>query len=128
MNPGIRKSAGRPSGRSPKRTDGLRPSGTNIGPEAPIAGTEKERIAMNKKPVALVTGAGRGIGRGIALELAAEGFDIAGCDIVYEPKNAKSGLFEVKKAVDRIPDAAFHPDPGRRVRSRRTGANPRRGL
>ena len=38
---------------------------------------------MERKRVALVTGAGRGIGRGIALELAREGFKIAGCDIVY---------------------------------------------
>jgi 3-oxoacyl-[acyl-carrier protein] reductase len=32
---------------------------------------------MNQKPVAVVTGASRGIGRGIAIALAAEGFDIA---------------------------------------------------
>jgi len=64
---------------------------------------------MNRKPVALVTGAGRGIGRGIALELAAAGFDIAGCDILYEPKDTKTGLFEVKKAFGRIKGAVFHP-------------------
>jgi NAD(P)-dependent dehydrogenase (short-subunit alcohol dehydrogenase family) len=32
---------------------------------------------MNNKPVAVVTGASRGIGRGVAIALAAEGFDIA---------------------------------------------------
>ena len=32
---------------------------------------------MNNKPVAVITGASRGIGRGIAISLAAEGFDIA---------------------------------------------------
>jgi 3-oxoacyl-[acyl-carrier protein] reductase len=32
---------------------------------------------MNNKPVAVVTGASRGIGRGVAISLAAEGFDIA---------------------------------------------------
>jgi NAD(P)-dependent dehydrogenase (short-subunit alcohol dehydrogenase family) len=67
---------------------------------------------MNKKPVALVTGAGRGIGRGIALELSLAGFDIAGCDIVYEPKNTKTGLFEVKKALGKIKGAAFLPVRG----------------
>ncbi len=55
---------------------------------------------MHEKPVALVTGAGRGIGRGIALELAREGFAVAGCDIVYEPGNLATGLYEVKAAVE----------------------------
>ena len=54
---------------------------------------------MLDKPVALITGAGRGIGRGIVLELAKEGFAIAGFDIVYEPNNRASGLFEVEAAV-----------------------------
>ncbi|MDD8014374.1 MAG: SDR family NAD(P)-dependent oxidoreductase, partial [Acidobacteriota bacterium] len=48
------------------------------------------------KPVALVTGAGRGIGRGIAIELARSGFNIAANDIVYEPEVLTSGLMEVK--------------------------------
>jgi 3-oxoacyl-[acyl-carrier protein] reductase len=55
---------------------------------------------MHHKPVALITGAGRGIGRGIALELAGEGFALAGCDIVFEPGNLVEGLFEVKAAVE----------------------------
>lgn len=54
---------------------------------------------MNKRPVALITGAGRGIGRVIALELANSGFDIAGVDIVFEPENKKAGLFEVQSLV-----------------------------
>ena len=57
---------------------------------------------MSKKPVALITGAGRGIGRGIALELAKEGFAIAGCDIIYKPRDEKAGLFEVKEEVKRL--------------------------
>lgn len=60
---------------------------------------KKER---RSKPVAVVTGAGRGIGRGIVLALAREGFDVAGIDIVFEPRNKKKGLFEVKKEVEKI--------------------------
>ena len=32
---------------------------------------------MNDKPVAVITGASRGIGRSVAIALAAEGYDIA---------------------------------------------------
>ncbi len=52
---------------------------------------------MTDKKVALVTGAGQGIGRGIALALAAEGFAVAGNDIRFEPENTRSGLFEVSQ-------------------------------
>ncbi len=62
------------------------------------------------KPVAVVTGAGRGIGRGIVLALAAEGYDVAGLDIVYEPKNKAEGLFEVKAACAKL-GARFLPVP-----------------
>ena len=62
-------------------------------------------------PVALITGAGRGIGRGIALELAREGYAVAGCDIVFDPGNAAAGLFEVKAAVEAL-GAAFLPVAG----------------
>ncbi len=60
------------------------------------------------RPVALVTGAGRGIGRGIALALAAEGCDIAGNDIVYESQNPRTGLFQVRDEV-RALGARFLP-------------------
>ena len=62
----------------------------------------------NKKrkspPAALVTGAGQGIGRGIVLALAREGYDIAGIDIVFDPRNRnrKKGLFEVKEKVEKL--------------------------
>jgi len=57
---------------------------------------------MKKRPAALITGAGRGIGRGITLSLAQSGFDIAGNDIIWEPDNEKSGLFEVKRRVEKF--------------------------
>jgi NAD(P)-dependent dehydrogenase (short-subunit alcohol dehydrogenase family) len=54
---------------------------------------------MNSKPVALITGASRGIGRAIALMLASEGYDIAAvartpdseCMLSLQPEIEKAG-------------------------------------
>lgn len=54
---------------------------------------------MSDTKVALVTGAGQGIGRGICLGLAESGFDIIGVDILADPDNTQKGVFEVKERV-----------------------------
>jgi len=66
---------------------------------------------MNNKPVALITGCGRGIGRGIAIELAKNGFSIAGNDVIFDPNNKEVGLFEVKEKIE-VSGASFFPVQG----------------
>jgi NAD(P)-dependent dehydrogenase (short-subunit alcohol dehydrogenase family) len=66
---------------------------------------------MGKRPVAFITGASRGIGRGIALELAKSGYDLAGNSRVCEPQNTESGLFEVQRRVEEL-GADFLPVQG----------------
>jgi len=56
-------------------------------------------MSSQDKPVALVTGAGQGIGRGIALRLAEDGFALAINDVVADPANVKQGAYEVKAAI-----------------------------
>ena len=55
---------------------------------------------MRGKPAALVTGAGLGIGRAIAIELAKTGYDIAGVDIEFDSQNSSMGLREVQQKVE----------------------------
>jgi NAD(P)-dependent dehydrogenase (short-subunit alcohol dehydrogenase family) len=66
---------------------------------------------MTGKPVAFITGASRGIGRGIAIELAKHGYDLAGNARVLEPHNTESGLFEVKQRIEEL-GAKFLPIRG----------------
>jgi len=64
-----------------------------------------------KKPVAFITGASRGIGRGIAIELARQGYDLAGNSRSFDPQDTARGLLEVKQRVEEL-GAAFLPLQG----------------
>ena len=53
-------------------------------------------------PIAFVTGASRGIGRGIAIALATQGYDVAGAATKLDPGNTQAGLFEVKARIEEL--------------------------
>jgi 3-oxoacyl-[acyl-carrier protein] reductase len=65
----------------------------------------------SKRPVALITGASRGIGRGIALELAKQGYDVAGNSRAFDSSDRTSGIFEVKERIEEL-GARFLPLQG----------------
>ncbi len=50
--------------------------------------------------VALVTGAGQGIGRGIAMQLARDGYTVVVNDVVADPQDTASGAYEVKRTIE----------------------------
>jgi NAD(P)-dependent dehydrogenase (short-subunit alcohol dehydrogenase family) len=52
---------------------------------------------MNNKPVAVITGASRGIGRAVAIALAAEGFDIVGIARSLDSEGMESLPSEIEK-------------------------------
>lgn len=52
------------------------------------------------KPVALVTGASRGIGRAIALKLAESGHTVIICSRTADPSNLDKGAYEVKNTIE----------------------------
>ena len=51
-------------------------------------------------PVALVTGASRGIGRGIAFRLAREGFTVVINSRTADPDNRTKGAYEVQRSIE----------------------------
>ncbi|NLF31912.1 MAG: 3-ketoacyl-ACP reductase [Planctomycetes bacterium] len=56
-------------------------------------------MTVSDRPVALVTGAGQGIGRGIAMRLAADGYAVVINDVVADPHNTEQGAYEVKATI-----------------------------
>ena len=63
-------------------------------------------MAAQTARVALVTGSGRGIGRGIALQLAQDGYTVVINDVVGDPADTESGAYEVKKTIEDAGGAA----------------------
>lgn len=66
---------------------------------------------MENRPCAFVTGAARGIGRAIAIELARSGFDIVGNDLTFSLDDVSTGLAETQQRVEEL-GTRFEPAPG----------------
>jgi 3-oxoacyl-[acyl-carrier protein] reductase len=64
-----------------------------------------------QRPLALVTGASRGIGRAVAVELARLGFDVAGNSRTFDPADKSAALFETQALVEAA-GASFLPVAG----------------
>jgi len=62
---------------------------------------------MINSKVALVTGASRGIGRGIALRLASEGYSIIINSRTADPNNLEKGAYEVKNTIEQANGKAW---------------------
>jgi len=57
-------------------------------------------MSRSDNKVALVTGAGHGIGRGIALRLAKDGYYVIVNGVMADPANLEHGMYEVKAAIE----------------------------
>lgn len=55
---------------------------------------------MNNKSIAVITGANRGIGRSIAIDLSAAGYDIAGISRTLKATKTKKGLNELRPLIE----------------------------
>lgn len=59
-----------------------------------------------KKPVAIVTGSRRGIGRGIAERLARDGYHVIITDVVVDDPASGAGSYEVQAAIEKAGGSA----------------------
>jgi len=59
----------------------------------------------------MITGSARGIGLGIAVELAKNGYDIAGNDIAFGMENKGESINNAKEKIEKY-DVSFLPVPG----------------
>ena len=66
---------------------------------------------MDRRRCAFVTGAARGIGRAISIELARAGLDVIGNDLTYDAGEKTAGLAETQQRVEEL-GVGFEPAPG----------------